>query len=75
MTGDGSESSKTMTSQIGDMFFCGSYGNGGLTVTGGTIIASNNSTYPWLIAKATSTSITFKLNSGARTRFQIGQFR
>ena len=75
-TGNSGVSSKTLSAQVGDMFFCASYGDA-IKVTGGTIIAQKSATneYPWVIAKATSTSITFTLNNGASTRFQIGQFR
>ena len=58
------------------MFFCAAYG-GTISVIGGEIVMqrTDTSVFSWIIAKATATSVTFSLSSGAETRFQIGQFR
>ena len=75
-TGNTPVASKTLSAKVGDMFFCAAYG-GTISVTGGQIVLQRTDTseYPWVIAKATATSVTFALSNGAETRFQIGQIR
>ena len=77
VSGDATVTSKSMPAKVGDVFFCSSYGSS-IVVTGATVIASqgqSSASYPYCIAQATSTTVTFALSNGASSRFQIGQFR